>query len=221
MLVGGPMCDPLTFTSADGTPLSARYWPVAPPAPAVVIVHGLGSRKDNHADFARACQGSGLAALTFDLRGHGASGGNLGAGALDDVLAAVQLVADRGHRRVGLRGSSLGGFLALAAAARGARVACVVAICPARPEALAARLDDPWPIAFPLGPAVARHDGVARGYWHATGDDRVPWAATAQLAQMTPQPRTLRIVLGGSHQSLQHDPRIIAETRDFLARHLC
>ena len=43
------------------------------PGPAVVVVHGAGSRKENHADFARLATASGWAALTFDLPGHGAS----------------------------------------------------------------------------------------------------------------------------------------------------
>ena len=37
--------------------------------PGVVIVHGAGSRKENHADFARLATASGWAALTFDLPG--------------------------------------------------------------------------------------------------------------------------------------------------------
>ncbi len=210
----------LDLRSADGTPLTARYWPAAARAAGVVIVHGLHSCKENHADFARVCRGAGLAALTLDLRGHGASGGELGPGAIDDVIAAVEALGARGHARVGLRGSSLGGFLALAAAARSRRVACVVAICPARPDALAERLGAEWPTRFPLADVIATPDGVARGYWHATGDAQVPWAATWALAQATPQPRHLRIVLGGSHSSLQHSDAIQRETCDFLCRHL-
>jgi len=210
----------IDLRSADGIPLAARYWPAPPPAAGVVIVHGLHSRKENHADFAVVCRDAGLAALTLDLRGHGASAGELGPGAIDDVIAAVDELRARGHDRVGLRGSSLGGFLALAAAARSPHVACVVAICPARGEVLAARLGAQWPNRFPLAEAVAAPDGVARGYWHATGDERVPWAATWALAQATAQPRHLRIILGGNHSSLQHSAAIQAETRDFLWRHL-
>src|SRR3954451_9591672 len=42
------------------------------PWPGVVIVHGAGSRKENHADFARLAVASGWAALAFDLTRHGA-----------------------------------------------------------------------------------------------------------------------------------------------------
>jgi pimeloyl-ACP methyl ester carboxylesterase len=210
----------IEFPSADGTRLAAAYWPTRAPSAAVVIVPGLDSCKENHADFARACYTAGLAALTLDIRGHGASDGVLGPGAVDDVIAAIDALRERGHQRIGVRGSSLGGFLALVAAARSPHVACVVAICPAQPNALADRLGDEWPTRFPLAEAVATEDRIARGYWHATGDEVVPWAATGALAQLTPQPRSLRIILGGGHQSLQHDAGVQAETRDFLCQHL-
>ena len=44
-----------------------------PPWPGIVILHGAGSRKENHADFARLAAANGWAALAFDPRGHGAS----------------------------------------------------------------------------------------------------------------------------------------------------
>ena len=95
----------------------------------------------------------------------------------------------------------------------------MVAICPARPDRLAERLGRDWPRSLSPEPP-ARADGTARGYWHATGDDRVPWGETFALAGRTPPPMRLRIALGGGHQSLQHDPVVLAETVAFLAAHL-
>ena len=43
----------------------------------VVMVHGAGSQKENHADYARAAVANGFAALTFDNRGHGDTEGAL------------------------------------------------------------------------------------------------------------------------------------------------
>ena len=37
-----------------------------PPWPGVVVIHGAGSRKENHADFCRLAAGSGWAALSYD-----------------------------------------------------------------------------------------------------------------------------------------------------------
>ena len=186
----------------------------------MLVVPGLGSRKENHADFAEAIAARGLGALAIDLRGHGGSGGVLDAGVLGDVLAGLDALAERGHGPLGLRGTSMGGLLALHAAARDRRVRAVVAVCPARPGGLARHVEEDWPLALDPVPAVARRDGVARGYWHATGDASVPWGSTLALAGATPHPMRLRVALGGSHGSLQHDPAVIGATADFLRDHL-
>jgi pimeloyl-ACP methyl ester carboxylesterase len=183
------------------------------------VVHGLDSRKEHHADFAGRVAAAGMAALAIDLRGHGASSGALDGGLIDDVFAGLGELAARGHRPLGVRGSSLGGLLALHAGRLDARVRAVVAICPARSDRLAARLGEAWPERLSPEPP-AEPDGTARGYWHATGDDRVPWGATFTLAGRTPPPVRLRVALGGGHRSLQHDPAVLAETVAFLAEHL-
>ena len=88
--------------------------------PGMLVLHGAGSRKENHADFARLACANGWAALAFDARGHGASAGEMGPGAVQDVVAmAGMLAAEPGvdPRRVVARGSSMGAFLALHAAA--------------------------------------------------------------------------------------------------------
>ena len=180
-----------------------------------MIVHGLGSVKENHADFAERLGASGMRALALDLRGHGASAGEPGPGMVDDVLAAVRRLAEGGP--VGIRGSSLGAFLALHAAARDPAVRAVAALCPAAPARLAERPGMAWARDMPLEPVVAAVDGIARGYWHATGDEVVPWQTTFALAGRTAQPKALRVVMGGHHRSLQHDPRVQAENVAFLA----
>ncbi len=210
----------MVLRAPGGPSLAALHWPAPPGAPGVVVVPGLGSRKENHADMGDALAAAGMAAVAIDLRGHGDSGGTLDGGALDDVVAALDLLAARGHGPLGLRGSSMGGLLALTAAAADPRVRAVVAICAARPEGLAATIGEDWPLALPLEAAVARDDGVARGYWHATGDDRVPWGSSMALAGITPHPMRLRVALGGGHGSLQHDPRVLRETVAFLGAHL-
>jgi uncharacterized protein len=63
----------------------ALFLPERAAAGGVVVLHGAGSVKENHFDFARAVRAAGLAAVVFDQRGHGESDGALGAGALDDV----------------------------------------------------------------------------------------------------------------------------------------
>ena len=64
-----------------------------PPWPGVVIVHGAGSRKENHADFGRACSASGWAAVAYDQRGHGASEDEMGPDAVTDAVRMARLLA--------------------------------------------------------------------------------------------------------------------------------
>lgn len=215
-----PAPEDIRLRAPGGPPLAASLWGAPPGAPGVVVVPGFGSRRQNHADFAAAAAGAGMAALALDVRGHGESGGRLDGGALDDVLAALGHLAARGHAPLGVRGSSMGGFLALHAAAREPRVRAVVAICPARPDGLARTAGGGWPLGLPLEPAVERADGVARGFWHATGDDRVPWSWSFALAGRAHPPVRLHVAMGGGHGTLQHDPAVIAASVSFLRAHL-
>ncbi|HMM49688.1 MAG TPA: alpha/beta hydrolase [Miltoncostaeaceae bacterium] len=184
----------------------------------MVIVPGLGSRKENHMDMGGALAAAGLAALAIDVRGHGASAGRLDGGSVDDVRAALDWLAARGHRSLGLRGSSMGALLALVGG-DDPRVGAVVAICTARPAALARRLGDDWPRALSVEAAV-RRPGVARFFLHATGDRTVPWAHSFHLATLAPNPVRLRVAVGGDHGSLQHAPERIDATVDFFREYL-
>lgn len=208
----------LEITSPDGTRIAAALFD-AGAGPAVLVVHGYQSCGDNHHDFARLLAEQGITAMALDLRGHGSSGGALDLGAIDDVGAALAELADRGCAPLGLRGSSLGGFLSVLAAARDPRVQAVVALATPRAEALAGRFEMDWPQELDLD-AAARADGPARLYIHARGDEVVPWGHSAWLAGISPDPVRLRVEMGGTHTSLQHDPGIQALSADFLAEHL-
>src|SRR5215211_6003745 len=62
---------PTETGAADGRPYLLWIPEAAPPWPGMVIVHGAGSAKENHADFGRRCAAAGWAALAYDQRGHG------------------------------------------------------------------------------------------------------------------------------------------------------
>src|SRR4051812_25132538 len=94
----------------------ALFLPENEPEVGVVILHGAGSAKESHFDFARTARDRGLAALAYDARGHGHSGGAFGPGAIEDALGMCALLREHAPR-IGLRGSSLGGFCAILAAA--------------------------------------------------------------------------------------------------------
>jgi pimeloyl-ACP methyl ester carboxylesterase len=202
-----------------------RVAPRGTPRGGVVILHGAGSCKENHLDFAHLCARDGLAAIVFDQRGHGASEGALGARALDDVALIAGLLP---AGPLMLRGSSMGGFVALAAAARaGARA--VVAICPAsgahllaglRAGLLGFRADAPA-LEAALGavdlPAAARALGADLLLLHAEGDDRVPVAHSEALHAAAAGSSFIRVP-GGDHQSIQHDAGLQARAVRFLAQ---
>src|SRR6266540_2260782 len=85
--------------------LAYTLWlPERPPAGGIVVLHGAGSCKENHHDMARAARAAGFAAVCFDMRGHGATGGALNGRALADVASICSLLP----RPIALRGSSMG-----------------------------------------------------------------------------------------------------------------
>lgn len=195
------------------------------PRPGVVVVHGAGSRKENHTDFARLATSNGWAALTFDLPGHGSSEPAFTGAAVDDVIAMVDLLAVQPEvdpARIVLRGSSLGGFLAICAAAAEPQVAGVIAICPASGDHLARgvrqgrfemRIGDPidleaWLTAQDVGEAVERLAGRPLVLMHAEGDTRIPSEHSDDLYERAREPRKLVIAPGGAHTTVQHDPEL-------------
>ena len=209
----------------------------APPWPGIVICHGAGSQKENHADFARLAAASGWAALTFDARGHGKSEGEMSAEAVDDVARMAQLLAAHegvDPRRVAVRGSSMGGFLAIHAAAVSPTIAGVIAICPAGEDDLARglrrgelemRVGDPfaleaWLAISDLRQAVEELAGRPLILLHAEGDDQIPSDWSEELHEHASEPRKLVIVPGGDHRSLQHDAELQAMALNWLERQL-
>lgn len=124
----------------DGETLNA--WWLRPagagPFPTVILLHGFPGHERNF-DLARALQRSGYAVLTFQYRGAWGSGGDFSfTHALEDTLAAVDTVRNQcdgackdlpmDPERIILMGHSMGGAMALLAAAEGAAANCVMAI---------------------------------------------------------------------------------------------
>ena len=193
----------------------------------VVMLHGAGSCKENQFDVARALRAAGVAAVVFDQRGHGESDGALGVGALDDVATMAGLLAPG---PVTLRGSSMGGFMALMASTR-MDVAGVVAICPATGELLARglrtgrfsfRADHDGLHALLAGadePAAAAALGERLLLMHAEGDESVPISVSRDLHAAAPASRLIAVP-GGHHRSIQHDAELTAVAVRFLTRAL-
>jgi pimeloyl-ACP methyl ester carboxylesterase len=139
-----------------GDPCAAWFYPAAgdgATAPAVVMAHGLsGTRRDGLGPFAERFAEAGFAALLFDHRGFGDSGGEADRfeprRQLEDWRAAIacaRALPGVDPDRTATFGSSMGGGNALAAAVDDGAVAAVVSQVP---------FLDLWRQAHRFGPRV-------------------------------------------------------------------
>jgi pimeloyl-ACP methyl ester carboxylesterase len=130
----------VTFDSSNDV-CAAWLYPAAGGAgatPVVVMAHGLsGTRRDRLGPFAERFAEAGVAALLFDHRGFGDSGGEPDLfepeRQLDDWRAAIAFarsLPEIDPDRVATFGSSMGGGNALAAAAADRRVTAVISQVP-------------------------------------------------------------------------------------------
>jgi alpha-beta hydrolase superfamily lysophospholipase len=110
----------------------------------VIIAHdniGVASQTPWQA-FARELAASGIAALTFDFRGYGETGGSMDAARLDaDLDTAVRFIRSRDYTQIYLIGSGIGGTAALKVAARQDLAGVVTLSAPASYMGLNAQTD--------------------------------------------------------------------------------
>lgn len=135
------MEEAVPFTDPEGRRVAGVL--AAPSGPTdriAVLCHGFLSTKNSTTNRALTAllNERGIATFRFDFFGQGESQGPFEemsvTRALGQALAALDLVAARGYRRIGLIGSSFGGLVAILAAARwpaeGRRLACLALKCP-------------------------------------------------------------------------------------------
>ncbi|MBV9212732.1 MAG: alpha/beta fold hydrolase [Actinobacteria bacterium] len=210
----------------------ALFKPQVEPRAAVVILHGAGSAKESHFDFARTALAYDFAAIAFDARGHGRSEGAFGPQAIEDVLA-ICAFARRHAPHLALRGSSLGGMLAIHGAAAEGDADAVVAICPAPEDFLlrglrSGRIDgfaadrhalEPWLETLDLRVSAASlGPRCALLLLHARGDEQVPYTVSEELIDCAREPKRLLLMPGGHHRSIQHDLELQGESLSFIER---
>ena len=101
-----------------------------------VLCHGFLSGKNSSTNktLTRILTERGIATFRFDFFGHGESDGPFEqittTLAVDQVKAALDLVRQKGYRRIGLMGSSFGGLVATLTAAQRTGLACLALKCP-------------------------------------------------------------------------------------------
>lgn len=203
----------------------ALFAPAGQPRCGVVVLHGADSCKESHYAFARHCRAAGMAAVAFDMRGHGESPGRLDGRAVSDVLRIAGLLP---RAPLVLRGSSMGGYLALVAGAE-VGAAGVVALCPASAGGLQQGLDT-GRFGFAadrpaLAELLAEHDEVAAAealgarllLHHARGDEAVPVERSRMLHAVAVGSRYVEVP-GGHHRTVQHDRELHADAVRWIGR---
>jgi fermentation-respiration switch protein FrsA (DUF1100 family) len=164
-----------------------------------------------------------------------------------DLQRLVRMLADRpevDEQRIALRGSSMGGLLALHVAATSGDVAAVVAISPASEQLLLGdlrrlargeppppgssleemRVDAPGLVAWleehDVREAVELIGSKPLMLVHARGDEVVPFELSEELYRRAREPKRLLALEAGHHRSAQHDPEVQGETLRWLSRSL-
>jgi alpha-beta hydrolase superfamily lysophospholipase len=220
----------------EGRPYELWLPDADPPFPGLLILHGAGSRKENHADFARAASGYGWAALAFDQRGHGESDDEMSPAAFGDVTRMARFLAATDGvdaSRVCVRGSSMGGWLAIHCAATSDFIAGAIAICPAGEQGLLRSLRrgelemradvgalEAWVPEHDVRDAVELMGGKPLILIHARGDETIPYTWSEELYERAAEPRKLIVIPGGHHRSAQHDPELHGVALRWLEREL-
>ncbi|MEJ7891923.1 MAG: alpha/beta hydrolase [Solirubrobacteraceae bacterium] len=224
-----PTPAPPTERGVHGDLAYTLWLPEGTPWGGLVVIHGAMSSKESHHDMARAARTAGMAAVAFDLRGHGETGGRLDGRVFEDVAAIAGLLGDV---PIAVRGSSLGGYVAIAAAER-VGAAAIVAVCPAPGHGLAAglrsgRLTVPVDLEA-VEALLSEHDlgliveqsAVPLLLIHAEGDEQVPAQHSVELHARSAAPlKRLIVTPGGHHRTAQHDAELQGESIRFIRRAL-
>ena len=206
--------------------------------PCVVACHGLHASKDSdkYLLLGETLPASGLALARFDFRGCGESSGREDettiASRIEDVDAVLALLD--GHPRLdgrlGLLGSSLGGFVALFVASRRPGTPVVTWNAPASLTELAnddlvenEKLGIPFALEFMKGHYALAPAGVARHLCvHGEADEVVGLDHGVQLHEQAAEPCDLLVIAGGDHRLTDpaHRARAVEASRDWLRRFL-
>jgi alpha-beta hydrolase superfamily lysophospholipase len=112
--------EPVGFMTEDGVTIRGHlYEPTGPRRKVVILAHMSSNDQRAWTAFAEELASQGVAAMTFDFRGYGETGGSRAVGQIDrDLDAAVRFIRSRDYTQVYLVGAEMGGTAALKVAAR-------------------------------------------------------------------------------------------------------
>jgi pimeloyl-ACP methyl ester carboxylesterase len=220
------------FTLASqGQQLAGWQWGSGP---AVVLVHGWGSRASRLSGLAAALLEAGFRVVAYDAPAHGESTGRFAS--LPEFARALGDVADAVGPLHGLVGHSLGGAAVVMAMQHGLRARRVVLIAPPADVRV---FSDLFARSLAISPAVQQtmHRNLERRLrivWddlhipsvvrklppaalviHDRDDTDVPFAHGEEIAGAW-EGSTLESTSGLGHRALLRDPAVIGRTVEFL-----
>ncbi|MEE9526607.1 MAG: alpha/beta hydrolase [Syntrophobacteria bacterium] len=216
---------PLEILSNDLKLQSVLTTPESDSWPLVILCHGFLSHKDSskYRQLAQIFAQESIATVRFDFRGCGESEGLLAESSISRRWRDLQKVIARGLEldgfdgRLGLLGSSLGGYLALLEASRNSQVRCVVAwSTPSHLHDLAKRLPEASPVEFSQEcyedlltvELLSRLENVQRVLIvHGEKDQQVPPEHGSRLYEVLDEPKALHILEKADHRLSAEESR--------------
>ena len=219
--------------SLDGKPLAAWRWGRGP---AVLLVHGWGSRGSRLVSFVAPLTQAGFSVVAFDAPGHGASAGRLSS--LPQFIAAIQAVGRAVGPVEAIVAHSMGGAATTLAMARGLSVGRVVFLAPAAdPAGYSERFAEM--IGLTPGVRARMKRSIERRFgqswddfdvlraaatmtapllvFHDRDDRDVAWTDGAAIAAAWPGAELVSTA-GLGHRRIVHDPAVVARAVSFLAQ---
>ena len=203
----------ITFPVADISLEGVWHFPEGTgPFPAVIVCHPhplYGGNMSNNVVFAicQALAQQSIAALRFNFRGVGKSGGVFGGGIAEqeDVKAALAFVSSTptiDQKRIGLAGYSFGASVALPVAVQDIRVNLLALVSPAL-------LDSGW----------EQLKGYTRPIFIIIGenDSVIPERQLRQLVKDIPEPKQYQVIAGTDHFWAGFEEEVAQRVTGFFA----
>lgn len=177
----------------------------------VILSHMRGNDQTAWESFAEELADNGYAALTFDFRGHGISGGDEDFDLLDDDLAAViSFMRAKGREQIFFVGASMGGTTSLVVAAQEPVTGVVSISSPSEFQGHNAR------------GAIGRISAPV--LLIAAEDDVAAMVSLEELREAATQPSQILTYTGGEHGTALFEGEHAADVQEqiikFLADHV-
>lgn len=111
----------IRFTTSDSILLKGWWIPADTSDRTIILLHGHAGSMVPDLKYAPRLHEAGFNVMMFDFRAHGYSGGavsSLGPLEIRDVQSAIQFAIEKGSKKIGLLGFSMGGRAAILSATR-------------------------------------------------------------------------------------------------------